>query len=532
MGEKRTVNGPRPASSTGDGPASEGRVIALPVELSHGLNNALTSLLSNLDLAAESTPPETAAGRSVREARELAVRIRAILEPIPVTSPSSQGKSTTPSAPGPARVRVLVVDDEAAIGTAVRRTLADCDVVPLTEPAKALALVAGGDVFDLILCDLMMPQMTGMDLYEEIVRVAPQQAQRMVFMTAGATTARAREFVATVPRSVVAKPLDARELRALVAERAAMLSQVSSSVLVVDDDDASRKLVMRWLASAKLTCVEQPSGQAALDWLAADPDRIDAVVLDVNMPGLDGFEVVARLKANPATASIQVIMVTAHATREADVTQGMEAGAVDYLAKPFSGPVLVAKVRAACERRRAERGLRAKLQSAEESATTDALTGLMNRRAFDDALARASANASRSSDPLALAMLDLDHFKQINDTYGHPGGDQVLAHFADAVRRVVRGGDLAFRYGGEEFAVILPRCGAEDAARVVSRIQRDLRERPVAFAGKLAVVARFSAGIAAVQASNVYRVDELVARADAALYRAKSAGRDRIEIEE
>jgi two-component system, cell cycle response regulator len=531
MGEKRTVNGPRPASSAGEGPASEGREIALPVELSHGLNNALTSLLSNLDLAAESTPPATAAGRSVREARDLAVRIRAVIEQIAVTSPPSQARSTAPSAPAPSRVRVLVVDDEAAIGTAVRRTLADCHVVPVTDAAEALALVAGGDAFDLILCDLMMPQMTGMDLYEEIVRIAPQQARCMVFMTAGATTTRAREFIATVPRAVVSKPLDARELRALVGQRTAMLSQGPGSVLVVDDDDASRKLVMRWLTSAKLTCVEQPSGQAALEWLAADPDRVDAVVLDVNMPGLDGFEVVSRLKADPATAPIQVLMVTAHATREADVTQGMEAGAVDYLAKPFSGPVLVAKVRAACERRRAERGLRAKLQSAEEHATTDALTGLLNRRAFDDALARASASAVRTTEPLALAMLDLDHFKQINDTFGHPGGDQLLAHFADAVRRVVRGGDLAFRYGGEEFAVILPRCGADDAARVVSRIQRDLRERPVSLAGRSPVVARFSAGIASAQASNRYRVDELVARADAALYRAKSGGRDRIEME-
>ncbi len=303
-----------------------------------------------------------------------------------------------------------------------------------------------------------------------------------------------------------------------------------SVVFIVDDDDDSRRLIGRWLKSAKMTCVAHPSGASALEALAAQGSHVDAVVLDVTMPGMDGFEVASRIRADPTTASIPVIMVTAHATGEAAVTRGMAAGAVDYLAKPFSGPVLIAKVRAACERHRAERELRSRLHSAQELATTDALTGLSNRRAFDEALPGVVARGARNGTPVSVVVLDIDHFKRINDTYGHPGGDEILASFGRALRRVVREGDQAFRYGGEEFVLVLPKCGVEDAVRVVGRIQRDLREHAVVLPqGEVTI--KFSAGVAAATPANAFRHADLVSRADAALYRAKAGGRDRIEIE-
>jgi diguanylate cyclase (GGDEF)-like protein len=246
---------------------------------------------------------------------------------------------------------------------------------------------------------------------------------------------------------------------------------------------------------------------------------------------MDGFEVLARLKSNPPTAAIPVIMVTAHATAETDIASGVGAGAADLIAKPFSGPVLVAKVRAACEKRSADKQLRARLRSAEEHATTDVLTDLLNRRAFEKHLAERIAQCALLSEPLSLVMLDVDHFKQVNDTFGHHGGDRVLVHFARAIRRAVRTSDQAFRYGGEEFALLLPQCSSEDTLRILRRIQGELRERPVSVGGADRILVRFSAGIATSDAHNGYRVDALVARADAALYRAKSGGRDRFEVE-
>jgi diguanylate cyclase (GGDEF)-like protein len=214
------------------------------------------------------------------------------------------------------------------------------------------------------------------------------------------------------------------------------------------------------------------------------------------------------------------------------VARGIDAGASFYLTKPFTGSVLVATVRAACERSDIERELRIRLQFAEEHATTDGLTGLMNRRAFEGRLAEATANTERYREPLALVMLDLDHFKQVNDTFGHAGGDRVLLYFARALRRAVRAGDQAFRYGGEEFVLLLPKCDAQGALRVVSRIQEDLRSRPISVVEGAPTVVRFSAGIASAETANDLSVAELVARADAALYRAKNEGRDRIELGE
>ncbi len=208
-------------------------------------------------------------------------------------------------------------------------------------------------------------------------------------------------------------------------------------VAVVDDDAGARKLVVRWLTGARFACVEYRSGSEAVEALEAAPDYVDAVVLDVMMPGLDGFGVLRRLKDNPATAAIPIIMLTAHATGEADIATGVEGGAADFITKPFSGPVLVAKIRAVSEKHGAERRLRAQLRSAEEKAMTDALTDLFNRRAFERSLVERTTQAVRSREPLALVLLDLDHFKRINDTSGHEAGDRILVHFARALRRVL-----------------------------------------------------------------------------------------------
>jgi diguanylate cyclase (GGDEF)-like protein len=304
------------------------------------------------------------------------------------------------------------------------------------------------------------------------------------------------------------------------------------AVLVVDDDDSLRLLVTRWLGKSGIACVEAASGEDALERARAMADGLDAIVCDVMMPGIDGFTVLERLKADPRTAAIPVLLLTAHANADADVVRGVEGGAVDHLAKPFSGPVLVAKVRAVTARARAERQVRKKLASAEERATIDALTGLFNRRQFDRRLKEECSSARRHKRPLSLFLFDLDHFKSINDTFGHADGDRVLQHVAERTRAALRTEDAAFRYGGEEIAVLLRDCDAASAKVVAERLQRDLRAKPIALgAAKEERVITFSGGIAAAQAGNGFATEEIVARADAALYRAKRGGRDRVELE-
>jgi CheY-like chemotaxis protein len=211
-------------------------VHALAMSVGHAINNPLAALLANLDLAVEQLreegDPGTRAASVVAllaDVREAAERIQAVVHrlgtacltgaPPLARSPASHVSEPATDA-GRREVRVLVVDDDLAVGTALRRSLREYDVVLLDSARGALTRVAAGERFDLLLCDLMMPVMTGMELHEEILSVAPDQAERMVFMTGGAVTPRARDFVATVPNPVLDKPFDMKALREMIRRRA------------------------------------------------------------------------------------------------------------------------------------------------------------------------------------------------------------------------------------------------------------------------------------------------------------------------
>jgi two-component system cell cycle response regulator len=304
------------------------------------------------------------------------------------------------------------------------------------------------------------------------------------------------------------------------------------AVLVVDDDDTLRALVVAWLSKSGLACIEARTGEEALERADTLAEGLDAIVCDVMMPGIDGFTVLERLKSNPATADIPVVLLTAHANTETEIIRGVEGGAVEHIAKPFSGRVLAAKVMQLIARHRSQRTLEKKLQFAEKYATVDALTGLFNRRHFDVRLREESAHAKRHCRPLALVMLDLDHFKSVNDTFGHADGDRVLRHVGAAIPTLLRTEDAAFRYGGEEFVLLLRDAEAAAAKIVAERLRARLAELPIALGpegGKLQRVITFSGGYAVADAANGFSADDLVLRADKALYRAKGAGRDRIE---
>jgi len=303
-------------------------------------------------------------------------------------------------------------------------------------------------------------------------------------------------------------------------------------VLVVDDDDSLRALVVTWLGKSGLTCIEARSGEEALALARATPEELDVIVCDVMMPGIDGFTVLERLKADAVTAPIPVILLTAHANTEQEIVRGVETGAVEHLAKPFSGRVLAAKVLALVARGRVERSLEKKLLFAETNARVDALTGLFNRRHFETRLREESAHARRHSRPLGLVLVDLDHFKSVNDTYGHAEGDRVLKHVGAAIPTVLRAEDSAYRYGGEEFAILLRDCDAASAKIVGGRLRARLIATPIALgegAARVEKTITFSGGFTAAEVDNGFATEDLVARADRALYRAKGAGRDRLE---
>ena len=270
------------------------------------------------------------------------------------------------------------------------------------------------------------------------------------------------------------------------------------------------------LGGERITIHWASDGQTGLDRAASL--RPDLILLDVEMPGADGFEICRKLRADSSTASIPIIFLTARATVE-EMVRGLELGAIDYVIKPFRPMELLSRVRAAMRTSHLIRLL-------EEKALIDPLTGLGNRAMFNDRLAAELSLRIRSRDPLSCILLDVDRFKAVNDTYGHPFGDHVLKMVGEALMDICRLEDIACRYGGEEFVVLTPRTSVGHAGLLAERMRVAIAKIPFAHpGGSVAVTCSF--GVA--EADGLY--DRLmVDRADQALYQSKEHGRNRVSV--
>lgn len=285
-------------------------------------------------------------------------------------------------------------------------------------------------------------------------------------------------------------------------------------VLIVDDEPANVRVLAEALQN-EYDLRFATDGERALSLAASLP--ADLILLDVVMPGLDGFEVLRRLQAQPATSATPVIFVTAR-DEVGEEEQGFALGAVDYITKPISAPIVRARVRTHLELKR-QRDL------LEQRALIDGLTGIANRRRFDEEFARRVAAAHEMQQALAVLMVDIDHFKPYNDYYGHGPGDDCLRRVAGALQRTFsRVGDLAARYGGEEFVVLM---GAGDTAAQAQRLLDAVHalELPHAVGG---AGARVSVSVGAVERVPSDRHGkDLLESADRLLYEAKRNGRNR-----
>lgn len=294
-------------------------------------------------------------------------------------------------------------------------------------------------------------------------------------------------------------------------------------VLVVDDSRLVRRIVKGILESGGFDVDEAEGGAPALKVLARD-GGYDVVMTDLKMPDLDGFGVLAGVKR--VAPSVEVIVLTGtHAQDVSCAVRALRLGAHDYLSKPpASRDEVLATVDRAVEKKRlkdANQRLQAELEALSRK---DALTGVLNRRAMEEALGREAALARRHGHPLSMVMMDIDHFKRVNDTHGHPGGDQVLRIFAKLTSSLLREGDVLFRYGGEEFAVLLPHTALEGALNAAERILSAVAATPFDVAGGVLNITA-SAGVASLTPTG--DGPALVAQADVALYAAKNGGRNR-----
>lgn len=445
--------------------------------------------------------------------------------------------------------RVLVVDDvEANVRLLeAKLTIEYFDVLTCQDGQSALAIAAESQP-DLILLDVMMP---GMDGFETCRRLKAQAETRhipVVLVTAlDGREDRIRGLEAGAD-DFLTKPIDdvilfarVRSLTRLkqvmdeLREReessrrlgvggdgARRLRAEGGRVLIVDDNDRQAAVIAEALGREHRVTVETDPDKA----LTAIKGPLDLIIVNVAAEAFDGLRVVALSKSGDARRA--PILAVVEPTERARMVKALELGATDILPRPIDVEELSARARTQIRRKRYSDFLREKLDNSLEMAVTDALTGLHNRRYMAGQLQALVNRAVHGGSSVAVLLMDIDHFKSVNDSFGHDAGDEVLTEFAVRLATNVRAVDLPCRMGGEEFVVVMPGASLDDAQRVAERIRRDVASAPFRImGGRESLSITISIGVAATTGDGD-TPDLLLKRADEGVYEAKAGGRNKV----
>lgn len=447
--------------------------------------------------------------------------------------------------------RILVVDDVPAnVKLLEARLLAEYfDVLTASDGYAALALCEKTPI-DLVLLDIMMPGLDGFEVCERLkanpktahipvvmVTALDQPSDRVRGLKAGADDFLTKpvndlQLMSRVKSLVRLKNVsDELRLRALTAQTIGLEDvgradrpDEPGNVLLVDGRGSSQERLQRALKPiAEVSVISDP--QAAL--FEAAENNFDLVIVNANFDDYDPLRLCSQLRSLERTRFIPILLIAEQGSDEL-VVRALDLGVTDYLMRPVDPNELIARSMTQIRRKHCNDRLRASVQQTIELAVTDGLTGLHNRRYFDTHLKLLMDRAAARGRPLSICMTDIDRFKQVNDTYGHDVGDEVLREFANRIRTTVRGADLACRFGGEEFIVVMPDTSAEMAAGVAERLRTIIESLPFAIPqadGPLKVTA--SMGIATLRPGSD-TAEALLKRADTALYQAKHEGRNRV----
>ena len=304
-----------------------------------------------------------------------------------------------------------------------------------------------------------------------------------------------------------------------------------AKILLVEDNKTQANVIQDYLTKNGYDVVHASDGVSGFK--CAKAEQVDLILLDRVLPDMDGSEVCRWMKLDPDTRDIPVIMLTTRSA-SSDRVSGLEAGADDYLPKPFDETELNARIYARLrskiqqdELKKKNRQLEDMLTNVEKLAVMDPLTGLFNRRRFESILGSEFRRSLRYQSPLSIMMLDTDHFKSINDTYGHQIGDVVLKECARLFQTMIRQVDTAARYGGEEFVILSPNVTKASAAQAAERIRKAVESH--AFPGLNGRTVTISIGVAGVPAPETDTEEKFIHAADMAMYDAKKKGRNRTE---
>lgn len=316
--------------------------------------------------------------------------------------------------------------------------------------------------------------------------------------------------------------MTAAEIATMGVERSGIPPEtMAETILIAEDDPMFRRILQRWLESWGFGVSVAESGTEAWGILRGEnPPQM--MILDWVMPGMDGLELCRRTRAQ-AGPHQYILLVTAR-DRTLDVVRGLDAGADDYLTKPFDKAELHARLRVGRRMITLQRELLRAQEELRFQATHDPLTGLWNRAALLDRMGVELERTRRTQSPLGILMLDVDHFKRVNDTHGHLVGDAALIEIAQRIAIATRGYDVIGRYGGEEFLILLPGCDERQTERSADRIRAAISAEPFAVGGQ-SIPLTVSIGATVAPESGDSQM-EILALADQALYDAKAAGRN------
>ncbi len=449
--------------------------------------------------------------------------------------------------------RILVVDDiPANVKLLEARLLAEYfDVLTAADGHEALAICDRNQV-DLILLDIMMPGIDGFEVCERLkanpktahipvvmVTALDQPADRVRGLKAGADDFLTKpvndlQLISRVKSLLRLKTLsDELRMRAETAHTMGMdelmrtgdgRADEAGQVLLVDSRANSQERIIKTLKPvADVTAISDP--QAAL--FEAAENAFELVIVNANFDEYDPLRLCSQFRSLERTRFLPILIVTEQGADDM-VIRALDLGVNDYIVRPVDPNELVARSLTQIRRKRYNDRLRASVKQTIELAVTDPLTGLNNRRYLDSHLNALFNRSMARGRPLSVLITDIDRFKQVNDTYGHDGGDQILKEFANRVRSTVRGADLACRYGGEEFVVVMPDTSPEVAAAVAERLRATIESTPFLLKSSgetLNITASF--GISS-RIASVITPDQLMKQADLALYEAKNTGRNRV----
>ncbi len=447
--------------------------------------------------------------------------------------------------------RVLVVDDIAAnVRLLESRLQAEYFDVRTAMSGREALEIADQERVDLVLLDVMMPDMSGFEVCAAL-KANPRTAHVPVVMVTSLDQAEDRvkglesgadDFL-TKPVSDVAlvtrvKSLvrlkmvtDELELRAATLQSVGLnapavfadTADIAGRILVVDDRVNSTRAIRQALPRPfQVEIMEDPAEAIAL----AEASDFDLVMISVSLKAGDGLRLCTQLKMIERLRQTPVLIIT-DADQTQQVMRALDLGVNDYIIRPIDSNELRARVRTQLRRKLYQEQLRDTVSTAVELAVIDPLTGLHNRRYLDAHLASAIARATATGKPVCVLIFDIDHFKDINDVYGHDAGDDVLTDFAERLRQGVRGIDLVARYGGEEFMLVMPETDAEFARSVAERLRSDVERKSFATRTGVAIQVTVSIGVAEWRGVSD-TAESLTKRADQALYAAKRAGRNRV----